>query len=223
MSKWHEEIRPRLDRVEKRGNFDIHRYGSTVLGHFPDDNRKTTVSFGAVVKNMEREEVCRYFLSTLMLANTYNVELGHDNTNAQSTAVPPPASPSISTSKSPKKGKNKLQRKNAPPTSVANWDSKLPMDDVELTLLSRRRPHEEMTEYEAPSNSSLVQQQQHEQQLENGVTSTSPPPAAVATASGKSASSRKRPLQKSKSHNSNRGGGGTRKRVLADLEEEDED
>ena len=34
VAKWHDSIGPRLEEVEKRGNFDIHNYGSKILGSF---------------------------------------------------------------------------------------------------------------------------------------------------------------------------------------------
>ena len=117
VSKWHEDIKPRLERVEKRGNFDIHKYGSDILGSFPEDERKTTVPFEKVVKGKDKEEVCRYFLSTLMLANTYNIELKHKGDVAKRGA--------------------KMED--------------LPMDGVEMTLLSTRRHFEDLLDYEAPS------------------------------------------------------------------------
>ncbi len=72
------------------------------MEHFPEGNAKTTISFTEIARGKEREEVARYFLSSLRLANTYNIEL-----------------------------------KNA-------VDEPLVMDQVEMTLLSTRRHHENM-------------------------------------------------------------------------------
>ena len=102
VAKWHDSIGPRLDAVEKRGNFDIHQYGSKILNYFPDGLAKTTIKFTDIARGKEREEVSRYFLSSLMLANTYNIEIGN----------------SIS--------------------------DPLAMDQVEMTLLSTKRHHENM-------------------------------------------------------------------------------
>lgn len=102
VAKWHDSIGPRLDAVEKRGNFDIHQYGSRILEYFPDGVAKTTVPFTDIARGKEREEVSRYFLSSLMLANTYNIEISN------STNEP------------------------------------LAMDQVEMTLLSTKRHHENM-------------------------------------------------------------------------------
>jgi len=116
VNRWHQSIGPRLERVEKRGNFDIHRYGTRILEQFPaaagndDDNdetsrqkqAKTTLRFADVVQGQEKEEVARFFLSSLMLANTYNIDL----------------------------------------RSASGLD--LAMDDAEMTLLSTTRHHEKM-------------------------------------------------------------------------------
>ena len=75
VARWHESIGPRLEEVEKRGNFDIHDYGSRILESFPEDSRKTTLNFSQITKGHGKEEVARLFLSSLMLANTYNIEL----------------------------------------------------------------------------------------------------------------------------------------------------
>lgn len=111
VARWHDDIRPRLESVEQRRNFDIHSYGSDILHAFPDDSRKTTVGFAQIVKGKDREEVCRYFLSSLMLANTYNVELGNEGVAE------------------------------VPTTQKGDGMGSLPMDHVELTLLSRKMLH----------------------------------------------------------------------------------
>jgi len=72
VANWHEMIGPRLDRVEGRKAFDVHAYGSKILNSF---SRSKAIPFSGVVKGLKGEEVARYFLSTLMLANTENVEI----------------------------------------------------------------------------------------------------------------------------------------------------
>jgi len=93
VAKWHQMIGPRLDRVEQRKAFDVHLYGSRVLSSFDDlpetSKESCYVPFNTVVRGQKGEEVARYFLSTLMLANTMNVgvstepgtdpQLGMDN------------------------------------------------------------------------------------------------------------------------------------------------
>ena len=80
---WHETIAPKLDSVEKRGDFDVHDYGTNILSHFDSDDacssaakvKKSTYNFKELVVGKSREEACRVFLSSLMLANTYNIDL----------------------------------------------------------------------------------------------------------------------------------------------------
>jgi hypothetical protein len=49
-----------LDQAEKRGHFDIHKYGSDLLGFFPDGAAKTTIKFNDCVQGKDREEICRW-------------------------------------------------------------------------------------------------------------------------------------------------------------------
>ena len=73
----------RLEEVEKRGNFDIHDYGTKIIDSLKNNNSATSgssdqgsgVKFSEVAAGQPKEEVARLFLSTLMLANTKNVEL----------------------------------------------------------------------------------------------------------------------------------------------------
>jgi len=79
VSAWHNMIGPKLEAVEQRKNFDIHEYGSKILRELPE--RETEGGEGVfkpftnIVGGLKREEVCRFFLSSLMLANTGNVEI----------------------------------------------------------------------------------------------------------------------------------------------------
>jgi len=75
VNRWKTAIAPKLELEEQRKDFDIHGYGSDILSHFPDDGRKTTVTFQKVAKNYPHNEVPRIFLSCLMMANTYNIEI----------------------------------------------------------------------------------------------------------------------------------------------------
>ena len=36
VSRWHESIGPRLERVERRAAFDVHEYGTSILSNFPE-------------------------------------------------------------------------------------------------------------------------------------------------------------------------------------------
>ena len=72
---WHDALGPKLEAVEKRGDFDIHEYGTKILNKFPEGSRKTTIDFQDVIDGDTPEEVSRLFLSSLMLANAQNVEI----------------------------------------------------------------------------------------------------------------------------------------------------
>merc|ERR1719188_2382349 len=164
VSRWHESIGPRLERVERRAAFDVHEYGTHILAKFPGQlqqqqqleeeeeqaqpdadaprrkGRKTTTTFAAVVEGKDREEVCRYFLSSLMLANTYNIELAHGGGASQEpAAAAEEESPASRGSHSP--GGKKRDEVQSDPGA-------LPMDDIEMHLLSMRRVYHEL--YEDP-------------------------------------------------------------------------
>ena len=72
------------------------------MEQFPDGKARATITFNELAQGKEKEEVARYFLSSLMLANTYNIGI-----------------------------------KNA-------TEEVLVMDQVEMTLLSTTRHHENM-------------------------------------------------------------------------------
>ena len=74
VAKWHEMIGPRLENLEKRKAFDIHAYGSQVIRGC-EASKKAEVPFREVIKGQKKEEISRFFLSTLMLANTGNVDI----------------------------------------------------------------------------------------------------------------------------------------------------
>ncbi|XP_065222281.1 condensin-2 complex subunit H2-like isoform X2 [Planococcus citri] len=81
VSSWHDSIRPILEREEERTCFDIHEYGSQILQKFPQNSGKNTLTFASVVENQPREEIPRFFLSSLLLANSYNVAISRDDQN----------------------------------------------------------------------------------------------------------------------------------------------
>jgi len=77
VQSWHKMINPRLQAVEQRKAFDIHKYGSNILGCFQQHQQEQeTLGFHQVIKNKPKEEVSRYFLASLMLANCHNIEIG---------------------------------------------------------------------------------------------------------------------------------------------------
>ena len=70
-------------------------------------SRKTTTAFSDVVSGKDQEEICRYFLSSLMLANTYNIEL---TSNSDSDAAPRVASEPEGGTGSPRKRDRREQQ-----------------------------------------------------------------------------------------------------------------
>jgi hypothetical protein len=67
-------IAPRLELVEQRSEFDVHAYGTQILDSFGREPG-TVRSFDQLMVGRPKEEVARYFLSTLMLANCMNLEI----------------------------------------------------------------------------------------------------------------------------------------------------
>ncbi|GLG99791.1 Uncharacterized protein GBIM_06177 [Gryllus bimaculatus] len=125
VNQWHDSIRTKLKGAEDRKCMDIHEYETHILNTFPKGatkTQKTTIDFAEVVKDVEDEEICRYFLASLLLvcfsvlvdlrlskANNYNVEI------------------------------NVSDRR------------ELAMNCMELTLLKSTRHHESLEDYQAPS------------------------------------------------------------------------
>lgn len=75
VSEWHESIAPALEAAESRSIFNVHEYGTKILDEFSDNDTKTVLKFDNFVRNQPKEEICRFLLSSLMLANTYNVDI----------------------------------------------------------------------------------------------------------------------------------------------------
>lgn len=77
VKQWREHIQDTLKKDESKRNFDVHEYGSDILNKFQSVGEK--LSFGQVVSGSNSSEVSRYFLSTLMLANTSNLLISDSN------------------------------------------------------------------------------------------------------------------------------------------------
>lgn len=85
MGKW----RTRVDRwmavINKRGPFDISEYKQKIAEKFlsldqssySEKNQKG-VSFTNLMKGEKRAEVCRYFLTALLMSNEQAIELGYE-------------------------------------------------------------------------------------------------------------------------------------------------
>lgn len=86
VGEWQSKLLPIIEEEERRGEFDIHIYGSTVISTIeneiqrknPKDSHEKmirTVDFATVTRHCPRYEVCRMFLASLSLFNSGNVEL----------------------------------------------------------------------------------------------------------------------------------------------------
>ncbi|XP_058056129.1 uncharacterized protein LOC131207527 [Anopheles bellator] len=81
VNEWHRKLKPVLLESEKRNHFDIHEYGTEIIGTF-DANASATsgaITLGQVLNNKPPHSTARYFLSTLMLANTQNIRVVNHN------------------------------------------------------------------------------------------------------------------------------------------------
>ncbi|KAL5242117.1 hypothetical protein ACI65C_009527 [Semiaphis heraclei] len=76
VQEWHNNLRPILEEEEKRTEFDVHEYGTRILSCFEFIGEKKL--FKELVGGLDKEEVARYFLSLLMMVNTYNLEISND-------------------------------------------------------------------------------------------------------------------------------------------------
>ncbi|KAB0802724.1 hypothetical protein PPYR_04910 [Photinus pyralis] len=71
VTDWKNFIEPKL-RGLHRSEFDIHDYGGKIIDALPEED---ALPFAHLVSNQKSSEVCRFFLASLQLANTYNIEL----------------------------------------------------------------------------------------------------------------------------------------------------
>jgi len=76
VQEWHNNLRPILEEEEKRTEFDVHEYGTRILSCFEFIGEKKL--FRELVGGLDKEEVARYFLSLLMMVNTYNLDISND-------------------------------------------------------------------------------------------------------------------------------------------------
>ncbi|XP_033753321.1 condensin-2 complex subunit H2-like [Pecten maximus] len=72
VAEWEDKVIPKLEEEENHEPFDINKYGTKVLNNLSQDK---TVPFKCVANGKPPFEICRLFLSSLMLANTENVKI----------------------------------------------------------------------------------------------------------------------------------------------------
>ncbi|CAK9807443.1 Condensin-2 complex subunit H2 [Anthophora plagiata] len=80
VAKWHAALQPKLSEAEVRPAFRIHDYASHIMGTLQALEQKK-INFDSIVQNKPACEVARYFLASLQLANTYNVEIKTKNSD----------------------------------------------------------------------------------------------------------------------------------------------
>ncbi|XP_003704517.1 uncharacterized protein LOC100879302 [Megachile rotundata] len=78
VAKWHASLQAKLSEAEVRPAFRIHEYASHIINTLQTLDTKK-MNFDNVVRNKPPCEVARYFLASLQLANTYNIELKTEN------------------------------------------------------------------------------------------------------------------------------------------------
>lgn len=64
VTKWHTDIKPKLAKVEARANFNINQYTSKINDKLKK-NKRERLPFNELVRNEPREEIARFFLTTL--------------------------------------------------------------------------------------------------------------------------------------------------------------
>ncbi|GBN64221.1 hypothetical protein AVEN_89362-1 [Araneus ventricosus] len=72
---WEATMKPFLEELSQREEFDIDLYGSRILNAFEDSNRKQTITFRNFCKGKEKWEIHRYFMALLPLVNIGNVNI----------------------------------------------------------------------------------------------------------------------------------------------------
>lgn len=81
VQQWEDRITPILTREEKFAFFDINQYGKFVLDKLDTiqknetEKKEKVTTFAQVMEDRQINEVSRYFLATLQLANNYNIEV----------------------------------------------------------------------------------------------------------------------------------------------------
>ncbi|XP_050297016.1 uncharacterized protein LOC126736620 isoform X2 [Anthonomus grandis grandis] len=71
VAEWTQQMNQKLKNVKEQ-DFDIHQYGSTIMESLTKEQPKP---FSEFVEGQSSSEVVRFFVSSLQLANTMNVEL----------------------------------------------------------------------------------------------------------------------------------------------------
>ncbi|KAK6111823.1 hypothetical protein QQG55_45165 [Brugia pahangi] len=74
VQQWEEKIQLLLEKEETRREFNIHQYGTELLEQYEDIGQ--TKTFTELMEHVNtRYDISRYYLASLMLANTGNIEM----------------------------------------------------------------------------------------------------------------------------------------------------
>uniref|UniRef100_A0AAF5PJM1 CNDH2_C domain-containing protein n=1 Tax=Wuchereria bancrofti TaxID=6293 RepID=A0AAF5PJM1_WUCBA len=74
VQQWEEKIQPLLEEEETRREFNIHQYGTELLEQYEGIGQ--TKTFTELMEHVStRYDISRYYLASLMLANTGNIEM----------------------------------------------------------------------------------------------------------------------------------------------------
>eukprot|EP00929_Paragymnodinium_shiwhaense_P118410 TRINITY_DN90331_c0_g1_i1.p1 TRINITY_DN90331_c0_g1~~TRINITY_DN90331_c0_g1_i1.p1 ORF type:complete len:714 (+),score=182.42 TRINITY_DN90331_c0_g1_i1:134-2275(+) len=89
--RWQEQLEPVLKECESHPEFDIHRYSTKMLSKICDMEKKPAkrkqdqevISFDRLARGQPRWEVCRRFLTCLLLTNAGNTDIVYEDDSAR--------------------------------------------------------------------------------------------------------------------------------------------
>ena len=84
--EWESKITPILEEEERDIPFDVAHYSNKLISKLAGFNEEK-VAFGSLCEGEKRSEVCRLFLTSLMLTNSGNIDLTVKDRNAQCTLL----------------------------------------------------------------------------------------------------------------------------------------
>lgn len=70
-TEWKSFIYNKLKDQTSSADYDIHEYGTKIIDTFPENK---VLPFNDLMKGKSQSEVCKLFVASLQLANTYNIE-----------------------------------------------------------------------------------------------------------------------------------------------------
>lgn len=80
VNEWQSKIEPLLENENNHPEFNIQNYGELICEKLKNINKKEKeIEFNKLITNEETYEICRKFLSVLMMANENKIEIETDN------------------------------------------------------------------------------------------------------------------------------------------------